>query len=199
SYEYVPANPTEKQIAEGKEVTDYLSVEEITRFQQLEAVRMELVKKRDSKKSRRKNVKGKLDAYCAGRKKYMRSVHNQLEWHGKQKKLSKGKAFGGSFDGTDAKMVMKDPWKIFDGFRSILKGGCRDGLNVHFIDTLCDDIISLLELRNNFFSLLQKEKPTEEDKLKAQDVAEAAVTKHREVVKNVTPKVHIAHSTRPRR
>ena len=42
------------------------------------------------------------------------STCNKIEDHWKSKGLDRGKAFGGKFDGKDARRVMNDPGKIFD-------------------------------------------------------------------------------------
>ena len=92
-------------------------------------------------------------------------------------------------------MVMEKPRPIFEGFRKILKQTENRNASVTdvFVDKLCDDTIELLELWNTYFSLMNKEKPDNDDIIKkAPAVAEAAVRKHQEVLKNMTPKVHLA-------
>ena len=45
---------------------------------------------------------------------------------------------------------------------------------------------------NEFFSILQKETPTKEDRSKVDAVAKKAVNKHIALVGNITPNVHMA-------
>ena len=185
----------DKKISEGKKVDKYLSQKEISKLQELEAKHIKLVKDRDTAKRRKETISKKLKKYSAGRKLDTKSVHNQLEDHAEIHKLSKGKLFGGSYQGPDARKVMENPRLFFDGFCKILlkKENRNDTVTDELINKLCDDTIKLLELWDTYFSLMNKEKPTDEDiKTKAPAVAEAAVRKHQEVLKNITPKVHLA-------
>ena len=185
----------DKRINEGQPVNTYLSQSDISELQVLEAKQAKLEKARDAVKRRKEAISKKLAKYSAARKLDTKSVHNQLGDHAEVHKLSKGKLFGGSYQGPDARMVMEKPRPIFEGFRKILlkKANRNKSVTDELINKLCDDTIELLQLWNTYFSLMNKEKPTDDDiKTKAPAAAEAAVRKHQEVLQNVTPTVHLA-------
>ena len=186
-------NRQEKNMKEGLPVEDPLSVDEIKEWQRLEKIRLQLCKLRDDKKNEKKNIKEKMDAYVLARKKDPHSFHNQIEDYFRTKKLDRGKAFGGKYDGTVAKACMQKPESIYDeGFRSILKRGKKESVLEEEIDDLCEKIIELMKCWNEFFSLLQKEKPTDEERARAPAVASKAVRTHSKLLENITPKVHVA-------
>jgi hypothetical protein len=148
----------DKRINEGQPVNTYLSQSDISELQVLEAKRAKLEKARDAVKRRKEAISKKLAKYSAARKLDTKSVHNQLEDHAEVHKLSKGKLFGGSYQGPDARMVMEKPRPIFEGFRKILlkKENRNKSVTDDLINKLCDDTIELLKLWNTYFSLMNK-------------------------------------------
>ena len=87
---------------------------------------------------------------------------------------------------------MENPHIIFDGLRGILKENKNTAYSTTDIDVLVDQIIESMSKWNTFFSILQKEHPTEEEKSRAQTVADEAVECHHDLVDNKTPKTHVA-------
>ena len=83
----------DKMIDHGKEVDTYLSSQEISELQTLEAKRVQLAKARDTVKRRKRTISDRLAKYKSDRKLDTKSVHNQLEDHAKIHKLSRGKLF----------------------------------------------------------------------------------------------------------
>ena len=75
----------------------------------------------------------------------------------------------------------------------LLNGGVAD-----FLDELTEDMIDLLTYWNDFFVLLHKKNPTQEEKESAQGLADKAVKKLREVLGNVTPKTHVSETHAPK-
>jgi len=87
---------------------------------------------------------------------------------------------------------MEDPREFFgEGLRDILTNAKRPTVTVDRINELCDNVVHLMALWNKFFSLTQKEAPTEEDRQTVRDVADAAVKYHFTLLENKTPKVHV--------
>ena len=90
---------------------------------------------------------------------------------------------------------------VYDSFRALLKGlptvstpgspALRIPLTDGIIDEICDDAIELLQCWDDFFSLLARAKPTENDLSNAHKIAEKAVAKHREMMGKLTPKGHL--------
>jgi len=185
-------NLTAKQISEGTVPTEPLTDAEFVDYQGLERLRRNICKPREQLKKEKKDLEEKFDAYRLARKNDLNSVHNKLEEHAKECGLDRGKAFGGKYNGKDARNVMDKPEKFYNGMREILKQGKALTVTDQDIDTLCDDTIELMKAWNKFFSLLQKEKPTQAERESAQDVAKEAVRLHVKLLKNKTPKVHVA-------
>ena len=65
-------------------------------------------------------------------------------------------------------------------------------ITIEYITTLCMKVVDVMRSWNKFFSLLQQKAPTEADRAIADEIAQTAVSKHVDLVKNATPKVHIA-------
>ena len=186
-------NLQEKQIKSGAPVINALSVSEITEYQTLDKKWKEVTRPRDRLNQKKKDIKETLDAYCLGRKRDPNSIHNQVEDYWKTKGMDRGKAFGGKFDGKDARKVMEKPGTMFDeGLRAILINGKRNTIEDTYITDLCDDVTVLMGDWNDFFSLLQQEHPTEAERGSAQQVADKVMEAHYNLLGNKTPKVHIA-------
>lgn len=137
-------------------------------------------------------MKEKLDAYRFARKRDQSSVHNQLERHAKTCGLDRGKAHGGKYNGKDARRVMDNPEVYYNGMRDILNNNRAPSVTEEFVNELCADIIKSMKAWNEFFSILQRKKPTQEERNgRAQDAAKTAVRLHVKVLNNKTPKVHV--------
>ena len=180
------------QLTNGEEMTSHVTQEELDDLQRLTAVYDNLVNAREAEKKCKKDIKSKLDSFTAGRKIDPNSVHNLLEAHGKNHNLCKGKAFGGSFNGSDGRKVMKNPNPVFDGYRAILKANRRDTFTEEMVDKLCDDTILCLKNWDAYFRLMNAEKPSEEEAASAKSLADKAVEQHVKLLGNKTPKVHVA-------
>ena len=186
-------NKQDKQIKDGVRVENPLTVEEIAEWQRLEKMRLEMANRRDGKKKEKTNIREKIDAYTLARKNDPTSLHNKLEDYFRMKKLDRGKAFGGKYDGKVARAVMEQPAVVYDeGFKKILKDARRESVSEAQIDTLVADVVHLMQCWNEFFSLLQQAKPTEDERARAPEVAQKAVRAHHKLLKNITPKVHVA-------
>ena len=185
-------NKQDKQLQKNQPVDSPLSVSEMEEYIDLQKKFGNLTKPRDDKNQQKKNYKLLLNAHKLARKRDKNSVHNQLERHAKSNGLDRGKAFGGKYDGKVARAVMEDPGKIYNGMRDILKNSRESSVEEDFIDTLLDDVIELMKAWNEFFSLLQQEEPTDEERSRAKSVADNAVKKHYALLKNKTPKAHVA-------
>ena len=178
-------NKQDKQIKAGLPVEDPLTPDQVVMWQALEKMKLEKTKRRDDKKNEKKNIKERMDAYSLGRKTDPNSVHNQLKDYFRLKKLDRGgKAFGGKYDGKVARSVMERPEDVYDdGFRKILKDNKRESVSGSYIDELADQVVNLMLYWNEFCSLLQKEKPTEDEKKRAPEVAKRAVRAHHALLK----------------
>lgn len=66
-----------------------------------------------------------------------------------------------------------------------------------FPNKLTNDTVELLESWDKSFTLLHKEKPTQEDKNKALAFADKATKKGQEVLGNITLKGHVGKIQRP--
>jgi len=170
----------------------WMSVDEVSRYQDLEKEFNRLCNVRDSMKKEKKKKKEKLEAYRRERKIDPKSVHNDIERLATENGLDRGAAFGGKYNGKVARKVMEDPSPIYLGVRDILKERKAPHITDQYIDDLCTKMVDVMSSWNEFFSILQKETPTEEDRSKVDAVAKKAVDKHIALVGNITPKVHIA-------
>jgi len=186
-------NKQKKQLQNGDAVTDVLSVEYIAEYQMLQKKFSDVTKPRDNAVSKKKDIKEKLEAYHLNRKYDPTSACNKIEDHWKSKGLDRGKAFGGKFDGKDARRVMNDPGKIFDEqIQDIMITSKRPTVAGEFIIDLCHRVTLLMGHWNKFFSLLQQENPTDTDRTTVRQVADTAVNAHFALLNNKTPKVHVA-------
>ena len=177
-----------------EQVEDSLFIHNIAQYQSLQKIRAEKTKERDGKKKEKTDLKEKIDAYRLARKKDPKSVHNQLERGAKGLGLDRGRAFGGKYDGKVVRKVMEAPDEIYNGYRAVLKmeENRRPAVTNKYIDDLCDSAIVLMKSCNEVFSLLQKEKPTDDEQKRAREVADTAVSNHFALLNNKTPKVHVA-------
>ena len=96
------------------------------------------------------------------------------------------------FNGKDARKAMEKPVLIFDGLRVILKVNKNTPYSNDAIDVLVKQMMESTTKWKQFFDILQKEHPTEEEKSNAQTVADEAVKCHYDFVGNKTPKGHVA-------
>ena len=170
----------------------YLTVEEVERYQHLDNVFSQMCKTRDDLKAEKRKMKDKLDAYRRERKLDPKSVHNKIERLASSNGLDRGAAFGGKYNGKVARKVMENPEPIYDGIRDILLANKAPHITIEYITTLCMKVVDVMRSWNKFFSLLQQKAPTEADRAIADEIAQTAVSKHVDLVKNATPKVHIA-------
>ena len=137
----------------------------------------------------------KLESFYCEQKIDPTSVHNQVEDHWENKGLNRGNAFGGNFQGIDARPVMEEPSKCFgEDMKNLLLQGKGNLVPEEAVITLCDGVADAMGNWNNFFSLLQKENPSEEDRRNASEVAQNAVNSHFLLLGNKTPKVHVAQA-----
>ena len=186
-------NKQQKQLKDGETVDDILSVVDVDEYQRLQQQFNDVTKPRDNAVSKKKDIKVKLDAYRLERKYDATSAHNQIEDHWKSNGLDRGKAFGGKFDGTDARQIMNDPGKSFDDkIEQIMIRSKRPTVEDEFIIDLCHRVTLLMGHWNKFFSLLQQENPTERDRETVRQVTDTAVNAHVALLRNKTPKVHVA-------
>ena len=74
-----------------------------------------------NKKAGAKRVQELIDGHKMARKWDKESVHNKIEGHLASNGLDRGRAFGGKFNGKDARKAMTKPNLVFDGLRGILK------------------------------------------------------------------------------
>ena len=184
-------NTQDKQLAKNEVVADPLSPDDVVDHIGLNKVWKDFCKKRDDLEQDKKDIAETINAYRLARKVDKNSVHNKLEQYAKTQGLDRGKAFGGKFNGKDARKVMENSDEYYDGMRTILKENSVPTLH-GYVDKLCDDVIKLMKAWNKFFSLLQNDKPDQDERDSAKDVAKRAVSLHVELLKNKTPKVHVA-------
>ena len=174
------------------DASSYMTVDDVTRFQYLDSVFNGLCKVRDNKKAERKRMREKLEAYRRGRKIDPLSVHNQMEKHSRAHGLDRGAAFGGKYNGKVARKVMENPTPIYTGVGDILKARKAPHITNEYIDNLCAQVVLVMKSWNKFFSILQQKTPTAEERATVDKIAKDAVDRHINLVKNITPKVHIA-------
>ena len=106
------------------------------------------------KKAEAKRVQELIDAHKLARKRDKTSVHNKIEGHLASNGLDRGRAFGGKFNGKDARKAMENPHLVFDGLRGILKENKNTSYSESDIDVLVDQIIESMSKWNTFFSVL---------------------------------------------
>ena len=119
-------------------------------------------------------------------------MHNEIERLASNNGLDRGAAFGGKYNGKVVRKVIENPEPIYDGIRDILLANKAPHITNEYITTLCMKVVDVMRSWNKFFSLLQQKAPTEADRAIANKIAQTAVSKHIDLVKNATPKVHIA-------
>jgi len=170
----------------------YLIVEEVERYQHIVNVSSQMCNTRDDLKAEKMKMKDKLDAYQRKHKLEPKSVHNEIECIASNNGLDHGATFGGKYNGKVARKVMENPEPIYDGIRNILLSNKAPHITNEYITTLCMKVVDVMRSWNKFFSLLQQKAPTEADRAIADEIAQSAVSKHVNLVKNATPKVHIA-------
>lgn len=135
-----------------------------------------------------------IEDHRIARKKDRNGVRMRLERVGRKHKMDRGRAFGGKYNGVVARKIMRHAQEVYSAFLSELKSMIREGLvkdDVDGLTELKEQVADLLEIWDKFFTLLCTKNPTEADKDTADELAKAAAKKHREVLKNLTPKAHI--------
>ena len=188
-------NKVKTQVERGEEVVAPMSEEELQEFRNLQLIFQQKKKERDQLASKQVALNAKLDTYHQVRKLDPSSLHNRVEDLWKSQGLNRGKAFGGKFQGIDARPVMEKPSRYFgEGMKAILRAGKGPGVEDSTICQLCDGVAEVMGSWNDFFSLLQKEEPTEDERVRAAGVAKKAVDTHFSLVGNKTPKVHVAEA-----
>ena len=107
-------NKQEREMKQCRPVSDPLSVNEVAEYHRLQKLFEDKTKPRDAAGTKKKALKDTLDVFRLERKQDPTSVHNQIKDYCKSKGLNCGKAFGGKFDGKDARKVMENPLKTSD-------------------------------------------------------------------------------------
>ena len=82
------------------------------------------------------------------------SVDSKFKGHLASNGLDRGRAFGGKFNGKDARKAMTKPHLVFDGLRGILKENKNTSYSETDIDVLVDHIIESMSKWNALFSVL---------------------------------------------
>ena len=168
---------------------------EVKERQRLTNNKKEYKTNESKEEQKKKDLKQQLKAYQLARKKNKDGALMRLEKISNTHRMDRGKAFGGKYDGTVARHVMRNAKTICKDFRAELQKMDSNLLKKdtdECLDKLTKDMIELLEAWDKFFTLLHKEKPTQEDKNKAPVLADKAAKKGREMLGNATLKGHIA-------
>ena len=184
----------------GTQTFNLVTAVEIKERQKLTNNKKEYKTNESKEEQKKKDLKQQLKAYQLARKKNKDGVLMRLKKIGKTHRMDRGKAFGGKYDGTVVRYMMRNAKTIYKDLRAELQKIDSNILNKdtdECLGILTKDMIELLEAWDKFFTLLHKEKPTQEDKNQAPVLADKAAKKGREVFCNVTPKGNIAEIHAP--
>ena len=150
-------NKVKAQVERGEEVVAPMSEEELQEFRNLQLIFQQKKKERDQLASKQVALNAKLDTYHQGRKLDPSSLHNRVEDLWKSQGLNRGKAFGGKFQGIDARPVMEKPSRYFgEGMKAILRAGKGPGVEDSYICQLCDGVAEVMGSWNDFFLCCKK-------------------------------------------
>ena len=163
----------------------------------------EVRKSRDDAQAKKRELLKKINAGAKARRTPPKDV--QTTWYLEMEKIYRTNGvvredyYKKMFAGGPLKKIMDNAEAIFDEAKVMLRRYKDENVEEidAKIDAHCDKVVDLLQTWNNFFRILHKESPTEEDFVKLEEVAAEAEEKHR-IVRTVVdnsndvPKPHIA-------
>ena len=168
------------------------TLEEAMNLAKLQFERKRMADLRDSWRKKRTDAKKDLVNYQSRQRLVTSSFYFAMEEHWRGQDLSREAYHGGSWNGNDAKAVMRDPRKYYSGMREVLINWKLESTKEEDIDELLGNVIELLERWNRVFVLLMSKTRTPEVKadLKVKDSITMALRLHRELELPIRPKVH---------
>eukprot|EP00956_Cyclotella_meneghiniana_P008788 scaffold12009_cov61-Cyclotella_meneghiniana.AAC.4 len=164
---------------------------EEVRLTELQVVRDQIARERDSWRTKETAAKGSLKSYQTKQKGNNSSFYYAInEYWGSQGK-HKESYHGGAWNGNHAKDVLRDPDRFYGGMRDVLLEFKEGSIPNETVDTLLSSIVELLKAWNDVFRLFGSKTRTQQNQTDLAAAITKAVKLHRELGLSVTPKVHL--------